>query len=99
MSYPTTSSVSTTSSAQTNLQAAQVPSYANEHDPSWEEVISMVVIPGQPGQIRVGVGQARTEAAHGVRGPDHHRQAEFGHRRLHLVHGVADPAARHQIAG
>jgi hypothetical protein len=45
MSYPTTSSVSTTSSAQSNLQAGQVPSYANEHDPSWEEVISMVVIP------------------------------------------------------
>ena len=56
MSYPTTSSVSTTSSAQSNLQAGQVPSYANEHDPSWEEVISMVVIPGQPGQIRDAAG-------------------------------------------
>ena len=52
-SYPSTSSVNSTSTSQTtSLQAGQVPSYADEHDPSWEEVISMVVIPGQPGQIR-----------------------------------------------
>jgi hypothetical protein len=56
-SYPSTSSVNSTSTSQTtSLQAGQVPSYADEHDPSWEEVISMVVIPGQPGQIRDAAG-------------------------------------------
>jgi hypothetical protein len=32
-------------------------SYANEQDPSWEDVIAMVVIPGEPERIREAAGQ------------------------------------------
>jgi hypothetical protein len=48
---------STTSVEQSGpLSAGSVPSYANEGDPSWEEVIAMVVIPGQPGAVRDAAG-------------------------------------------
>jgi uncharacterized protein YukE len=50
----TQSTTSITSGA--SLSAGNRPNYANEHDPSWEEVIAMVVIPGQPGSIREAAG-------------------------------------------
>jgi uncharacterized protein YukE len=40
-----------------NLFAGNIPSYANEYDPTWEEVITLVVIPGQPGAIRDAAGR------------------------------------------
>jgi uncharacterized protein YukE len=47
-----------TTSIQTSAQltSGTLPSYANEHDPSWEEVIAMVVIPGHGEAITAAAG-------------------------------------------
>jgi uncharacterized protein YukE len=46
-----------TTSIQSGTQlTSNLPKYANESDPSWEEVIAMVVIPGQPEAIRAAAG-------------------------------------------
>jgi uncharacterized protein YukE len=52
MSQPRTTSIQ---SGQ-QLSVGNLPSYANEHDPSWEEVIAMVVIPGHAEAIHEAAG-------------------------------------------
>jgi hypothetical protein len=49
---------------------------------------------GDPAQLPGVAGDARAGAAEGERGPDDHREAELGGRRLALRQGVADPALR-----
>ena len=39
------------------ISAGTYPSYADEHDPSWEDVVNMVVIPGNAGGIYEAAGQ------------------------------------------
>ena len=52
----------------------------------------------EPVEVGVGVRHAGAEPAHRERRPDHHREAEVGRGGAHLVHGVADGAARHVAA-
>jgi hypothetical protein len=52
MSQPRTTSIQTGQ----QLSVGNLPSYANEHDPSWEDVIAMVVIPGHAEAINEAAG-------------------------------------------
>jgi uncharacterized protein YukE len=55
MATDSTTNLTTTNQAAQNL-SANLPNYANEKDPSWEDVIAMVVIPGIPNGIHNAAG-------------------------------------------
>ncbi len=49
----------------------------------------------EPVEVLGRVRHARAQSTHRERRPDHHRQAQIGDRGVHLVHRVADGAARY----